>query len=181
MSELAAFALGERLHSGASSVVYRARRIDDGAAVVIKLLQSEHPSQAYAAHLEHEYRLMSKLDIPGVVRVLGLLRDRRQVGIVMEDVGADSLAAVISKRRLELGEVLRIGSQAARILGDLHRNRVVHGDVNPANMLFDPASHNVWFIDLGIAFELSREQVAIEASGMIRGPLRYIAPGQTGP
>ncbi len=180
MSSLTDFTLGERLYSGASSVVYRARRLADGASVVIKLLQNDNPSSHEVAQIEHEHAILSKRTIAGVVKPLGLLRDRRQLGIVMADVGASAVGTHLARGRMGLGDVLHIGSRAARILAELHRNRIVHGDVNPANILFDPASKNVWFIDFGIAFELSRDQIAMESSGMIRGTLRYIAPEQTG-
>jgi len=180
MLDLSEFSLGERLYAGVSSVVYRARRSRDNAAVVIKLLQSEQPTRAEVAQFEHEFRILSKLDIGGVVRVFGLLQDRHQIGIVMEDVGAETLGSVAARKRLELDEVLRIGARLGQILGDVHHCRVVHGDVNPGNILIHPESRNVWFIDFGISLELSRQQVALGATNVISGTLRYIAPEQTG-
>lgn len=180
MSDISNYTLGDRLYSGASSVVYRARHDKSGKSVVIKLLASDQPSRAEVAQFEHEFRILSSLSMPGVVRVHTLLHDRRQLGLVMDDVGADALSTLMAKRRLELHEVLHMGMRAARILGDLHRHRVVHGDVNPANILFDPASRNTWLIDFGISIELSREQAPIQASSLINGTLCYISPEQTG-
>lgn len=180
MLDLAEFSLGERLYAGTSSVVYRARRNRDSAPVVIKLLQSEQPTRVEVAQFEHEFRILSKLGIDGVVRLHGLLQDRHQIGIVMEDVGAETLGAAAARKRLELSEILRIGARLGRILGDVHHSRVVHGDVNPANILLHPQSGSLWFIDFGIALELSRQQVALGAVNVINGTLRYIAPEQTG-
>lgn len=180
MLDLTEFTLGERLYAGTATVVYRARRNHDNAAVVIKLLQNEQLSRVDVGQYEHEFRILSKLDIGGVLRVHGLLQDRHQIGIVMEDVGAETLGAAAARKRLELQSILRIGAQLGRILGDVHHCRVVHGDVNPANILLHPDSGLVWFIDFGISLELSRQQVALGATNVINGTLRYIAPEQTG-
>jgi histidine kinase len=38
----------------------------------------------------------------------------------------------------------------------MHQRRLIHKDVNPSNIVWNPATGDVKLIDLGIATELSR-------------------------
>mgnify|MGYP003377012231 CR=1 FL=1 len=45
MNTVVGYDLGEKLHEGMRSVVYRGRRRSDGLAVIVKGLRGEHPSR----------------------------------------------------------------------------------------------------------------------------------------
>ncbi len=54
-----------------------------------------------------------------------------------------SLAAVLAARgRLSAGEVVTIGAPLAQALADIHARGVSHGDITPANIVFDGSTAN---------------------------------------
>ena len=68
----------------------------------------------------------------------------------------------------------------ARILGEIHAAHVIHKDLNPSNILYNPASDTLKIIDFGISTLLPRENPIFESPHALEGTLPYISPEQTG-
>ncbi|MCP4996169.1 MAG: AAA family ATPase, partial [Gammaproteobacteria bacterium] len=65
-------------------------------------------------------------------------------------------------------------------LSYIHQHNVIHKDMNPGNILFNPETTQVQIIDFGISTELSREQHDVNVANHLEGTLAYISPEQTG-
>ncbi len=122
-----------RLHKGRSCVVYRARDRKLGAPVILKVTK---PGAA-AAKLRHEYSIVSRLDVSGIVRVRKLEEEQDGIALVSDDVGGETLAMHLARGLLSLPEVLRAAIEIAGTLDELHKHRVIHKDINPSNILID--------------------------------------------
>ena len=77
---------------------------------------------------------------------------------------------------LTLGEVLRIGRQAAEGLDAAHRQGIVHRDIKPSNLLLDAAGQ-VKISDFGIAKMLGQATELTQAGSVIGSP-HYLSPEQ---
>jgi predicted ATPase/signal transduction histidine kinase len=99
--------------------------------------------------------------------------------LVLEYPGGEPLDQVILKP-VEMTRFLRLGVGLASALGRLHRRGLIHKDIRPSNVLFDPATSQVWLTGFGIASHLPRERQSPEAPESISGTLCYMAPEQTG-
>jgi predicted ATPase/signal transduction histidine kinase/tRNA A-37 threonylcarbamoyl transferase component Bud32 len=179
-SDLSGYGLGERLHHGARSIVYRAVRKSDGAACVVKIQHSERPSVSDVARFQRQFEIGKSLPLRGVVQPWGLARHNHRLALVMEDFGAVTLAAYAASRQLSLDEVLNLGARVAGVLGQIHRRGVVHKDVNPANVVIEPAGKELKLIDFGLSDTLSRANPSVRSPNQLEGTIRYISPEQTG-
>ncbi len=56
----------------------------------------------------------------------------------------------------------------------------MHKDINPSNIVLNPATGQVKLIDFGISTVLSRETPAFRNANVLEGTLAYISPEQTG-
>ncbi|RYX95585.1 MAG: GAF domain-containing protein [Comamonadaceae bacterium] len=74
--------------------------------------------------------------------------------------------------------VLSLAHQLARILAEVHRAGVIHGDISPANILVSPA-FNAVLIDFDLA-ALAAQQLEAGTDRQVAGTLGYMAPEQTG-
>lgn len=179
MTILAAdFDLRELLYESPRTRVYRARR-RDGQAVVLKTLRSEVPTPAEVAQLQQEHRMSARVAGEGATRAPALDGAGALPILVMEDLGATSLAAWLEGRALDVAEALSIGARIAECLRLVHGRGVVHKDVNPSNVLIEPMSGRIALTDFGAAALLGAEGDGAVVTAL-EGTLEYLAPEQTG-
>jgi len=74
---------------------------------------------------------------------------------VLEDSGAE-LASCLAERRFSLSEALDVAIGIARGLTHVHAVGVVHKDVNPSNIVYDPVTRTVKLIDFDLASHTRR-------------------------
>src|SRR5690348_15711859 len=129
MGAFTRYELLERIRERATTITYRARRLPDGAPVVVKVAaQPEGTSR-----LRHEHGILSSLDIPGVARALAVDEIEGKTAMVLEDAGA-SLAEVGMAGRMPIDAFLSVAEQLTTIVEALHRRNIVHKDINPTNI-----------------------------------------------
>jgi predicted ATPase/signal transduction histidine kinase/CheY-like chemotaxis protein len=163
-----------------TTVVYRAERESDGRAVVLKMLKREAATPGAVARYRHEREVLESLRIPGVIEVLGLETVQGLPMLVLEDFGARSLGRLRREQRFELDQVLALAVRLADILGEIHDRGIVHGDVNPANILLNPDSGELKLADFGSSLRRGSDPTAPGSTSNLAGTLAYMAPEQTG-
>jgi predicted ATPase/signal transduction histidine kinase/tRNA A-37 threonylcarbamoyl transferase component Bud32 len=181
---LPGYQLGELISETAQVSVYRATRLEDNTAVIVKTLGAEYPSNQDIAMIRREFRIEQKLaDVEGVVHVHTLeTYGYGNLAIVMEPFGM-SLAQFIKEsasRPLPLKRFINIAINITRALGHIHQKDVVHKDVVPRNIRLDHETEQIKFVDFGISSELSTERQGLHLSKRLEGSLAYISPEQTG-
>lgn len=88
---------------------------------------------------------------PHVVPLLGTVETDRGTGLLSRHLPGGTLSALIQARGpLGVGETVSVLGPLATALCSLHESSVVHGDVSPANVLFD-LDGSPWLTDLGAA------------------------------
>ncbi|WP_437663285.1 trifunctional serine/threonine-protein kinase/ATP-binding protein/sensor histidine kinase [Sorangium sp. So ce1182] len=171
----------ERLRDGARSTAYRARRRSDGLPLVLKLLNVQHPSQAQIASLRHEHAILDELkDVDGIIRSHGVAEDGGRHALLLEDFGGSSLRALNVAGHLSLERILTLAIDVTSVLEAIHQRRIVHRDLNPSNIVMNPADGRVKVIDFGLASALPQEATAFTSPGGLKGTLAYMSPEQTG-
>ena len=147
---------------------------------MLKSLRSEQEAREASACLKHEYEMARRLQVRSVIRVYGLERLQGLPVVVLEDFGGTSLNILSQQRRLPLDELLNVAIQLTRGLGEIHAANIIHKDINPSNVVYNPDTGVVKIIDFGISSYLTREQAAIANPQVVEASLPYIAPEQTG-
>jgi predicted ATPase/signal transduction histidine kinase len=170
----------EPLREGADFTLYRGSACGDPTPILAVAVASEHPSPQSLKRLEHEYSLASELDAAWAAQPLALTRHQGRAILILRDPGGEPLDRVIEQRRgQDLTRLLLIAIGLAAALGGVHRQRLIHKDVKPANALVDDFGH-VWLTGFGIASRLPRERQAPAPPEIIAGSLAYMSPEQTG-
>ena len=164
--EIQGFLLGDPIQSTAHSLVYRAVRKSDNLPVVLKILNQEYPSALELAQFHREFDILAQLCFAGVTQAHAFVQEGSYSIQVLEDFGAESLGAFLRRqhpRGMPLTVFLPIAIQIARHLGQIHAHNVVHKDINPANVLFNPRTQEVKITDFGISSLLSEERSSASA------------------
>ena len=134
--------------------VYRATAPDGRAVAAKRLLDERH-----AARFEIEGRLLSRLDHPRVVKVLGTVDDPSGRYLMMEWVDGEDLAHVLRREGtpgLAEDQVIKLALEAAEALRYVHEQQTIHRDVKPQNLMLSP-ERGVVLVDFGIARDLAAE------------------------
>lgn len=176
MSLLTRYSLKEKIYESHTSVVYRAVRHDNLQSVIVKRLPPHMESVRAVATLKYEYEIAHSLNSPRVIQVY----EYEDTMLVMEDMGGESLQQVLAQRSLTLEEFLHLALQLAEGLGHIHQREIIHKDLNPANMIYNPVTRQIKITDFGIAALFSRENPALASPSILQGTMPYISPEQTG-
>lgn len=174
--------LGEEVHAGTETRLFRAIHRPTGDRVVIKLPVEDAASARRFGRLLHEAEVLVKLaGVRGVVSARALLQHAGAPALVLDDPGFRSLDRVLAARgRLSLEAALRVGVALARVLEGVHAAGVIHKDIKPQNLLVDDSWDQVVLLDFGIASALSEEATSAGIPEALEGTLAYLSPEQTG-
>ncbi len=179
MDESAEFAIKESLHTSARTRVYRAIRRSDSKPVILKTLHGVKVIPELLARFRQEYEINASLNsVAGVVEVYGFEASGTPT-IIMEDVEGDSLNQTAKPPR-DLSEFFNIAIAVTDALGQIHARQIIHKDINPSNIIYNPQTGIVKIIDFGLSTILPRETVAQVNINALEGTIAYISPEQTG-
>ena len=169
-----------QLSKGSNINVYRAQRQSDSQIVVLKMLESRYPSSQQISCLKHEFDLLHDLDLKGVITAYNLEYDDPYHFIVLEDFGGNSLAQLQLRTPMETADFINLALKISEALGQLHQRQIIHKDINPANILFNPQTRQVKLIDFDLATKLTTNQHTFTNPYVVEGTLAYVSPEQTG-
>ncbi|AFZ09940.1 adenylate/guanylate cyclase [Oscillatoria nigro-viridis PCC 7112] len=180
MLSIPGIAIQKLLYESANSLVYRAIREADRQPLILKLLKESYPTPQELLRYRTEYRITRELKEAGVVQVYDLQKYQNSLVIFVEDFGGESLKIWMQQRKFSLKEFLQIAIAATETLGQIHSANIIHKDINPSNIVFNPATGQLKIIDFGISTQLTREMPTLKNPNVLEGTLAYISPEQTG-
>ncbi|MCC5609960.1 trifunctional serine/threonine-protein kinase/ATP-binding protein/sensor histidine kinase [Nostoc sp. CHAB 5834] len=178
------YRISEELYNGSRTLVYRGYRESDSLRVVIKLLKNPYPSFSELLSFRNQYTIAKNLNSPLIIQTYSLEPYQNSYVLVMEDFGGISLkdyfTSVDTRYVAFLQEFLQIAIALCNTLDILYRERIIHKDIKPANILINPKTKQVKLIDFSIASLLPRETQTLINPNILEGTLAYISPEQTG-
>ena len=170
----------EQLYESATSLIYRATRKSDRQPIILKLLKGSYPSITELSRYKQEYEITRSLNNDGIIKAYDLQRYENSLVMILEDFGGESLKFLMPKYKLTLEEFLTIAIQATESLAVIHVNNIIHKDINPSNIIYNPDTKQLKIIDFGISSRLQRENHTLFNPNQFEGTLAYISPEQTG-
>ena len=193
MLAIAGYQILAQIDESANSLVYRGIREEDEHPVILKLLKEEYPTPQQLTRYKQEYEITRHLSLDGVVKAYGLEKYQNSLVMLLEDFGGESLKQLLNNSTgahcgvggwahvgAPLPEFLHIAIKTAEILGQIHSRNIIHKDLNPANIVFNPETGQLKIIDFGISTQLTRENPTLKNPNVLEGTLAYISPEQTG-
>lgn len=145
----------EVIGRGAMGVVYKARDPLLDRIVAVKTIlapQSLGKSvrKAFLERFEREAKAAARISHPAIVTIFDVGLEAEAPFLVMEYLPGETLADRLDRMRMPLAQGVQCARDLAGALGFAHRERIVHRDVKPANVLH--AGDTRWKLaDFGIA------------------------------
>lgn len=186
-TRLGIYEITAKLGEGGMGVVYRAKDLQLGRQVALKVLPAGFAQDpAYAARFEREARVLASLNHPNIAQIYGFVTSGETRALVMELVEGPTLAERLAAGSLPLEECLSVSTQLVQALAEAHDQGIVHRDLKPQNIKLARGGR-VKVLDFGIA----RRQAAAGSlmgdattltpateAGTILGTVGYMAPEQ---
>jgi predicted ATPase/GAF domain-containing protein len=169
-----------QIYESANSIVYRSIGHLDGQPVILKLLKTGCPTPGELTRYKQEYAIVRSLQLEGVVRAYDLQKHQNTLVMFLEDFGGESLQILLASRKFRLSEFLDLAIKIAKNLSQIHAAHIIHKDLNPANIIYNPVTGQVKIIDFGIATVFTRENTQLKNPQLLEGTLAYMSPEQTG-
>ncbi|KAE8694180.1 Serine/threonine-protein kinase-like protein [Hibiscus syriacus] len=164
------------LGKGSHGSVYKA--ILKGRHVAIKKPSSRN--QETNPEADNEIEILSKIQSPGLVNLLGFSNDAKDRLLVVEFMSNGTLYDVLhsnsSSRPLNWGRRIRLALQVAKALETLHSQNppIIHRDVKSANVLID-GNFNARLGDFGLALSCGVDDFRLRSTPPA-GTMGYLDP-----
>ncbi|MGF1490599.1 MAG: AAA family ATPase, partial [Prochloraceae cyanobacterium] len=178
--KLNGYQITERLYESSNSLIYRGIQERSNLPVIIKFLKQEYPNKEELTRYKQEYEITKNLNIKKAIAAYDFQRYQNTFAIVFEDFGGSSLDILIKQHSLTIQEFLEIAIEITIGLNGIHEANIIHKDINPANIVYNPVTKELKIIDFGIATILPKENTKLQNTHILEGTLPYISPEQTG-
>ncbi len=170
--------IGE-LGRGGMALVLEVEARETGARRALKILLPGRSTAGMARRFQGEFRALSRLDHPGVLKVFDGGMHEGQPWFAMERIEGKVLKTVAQEwRSLPPAERFRrarkVLIELARALEYIHARGLVHRDVTPSNIMMQPSGH-VKLMDFGVVKDPGQDLTTV---GEVVGTVAYIAPEQ---
>lgn len=168
----------ELLHTGGMARLWTVTPEGGEGEYLMKVpVLQEGEDPASIVGFEMEQMIMPRLKGPHVPRFIANGDFAVQPFIVMEKIDGESLLPQLEKLPLPVTDVVEIGRKVALALEALHRQRVVHLDVKPSNIMLRSTGEAV-LVDFGLSRHLDLPDLVAEEFRLPYGTAPYMAPEQ---
>jgi serine/threonine protein kinase/Tfp pilus assembly protein PilF len=173
------------LGRGAMGITYKARDVELQRIVTLKVISEKYVGDAPAQlRFLREARSAASVRHPNVASVFHLGKTGSSYFYAMEFVEGETLEKFIQRSScLEINVALEIVIQVTAGLVAVHRQKLVHRDIKPTNIMVsleEAGAVSAKIIDLGLAKSLDEPgtQTAISTLGAFAGTPEYASPEQ---
>jgi eukaryotic-like serine/threonine-protein kinase len=172
----------EKLREGGMGAIYKVRHRLLDELRVVKVIRSNMVSSDSGDRFLREARVAIRLRHPNIAQLHDYaIADDGNAYIVMELIDGWTLQEVLKRHGPPpISLSLEIARQSLKALGYLHRQKIVHRDVSPDNLMLtrDADGHaQVKLIDLGIAKAFGGS-AGLTTTGIFLGKPKYASPEQ---
>ncbi len=154
-------------------------------SVAVKVLAPELAADETArTRFQREAQAVASLSHPNVVAIhsVGVLQTGAPYFVMQHVEGGNLDERLGEEGPLEVAEVKRILGQVASALEAAHSKGIIHRDVKPSNVLYDPESDRVLVSDFGIAAVRPGAGMVgstqLTRTGALVGTPQYMSPEQ---
>ena len=173
------YRLLRKIARGSTSVMHEAtdmRSHNRVALKVMRLQQDAKVERARIAHWLHEAEVVAQLDHANIVKIHDAEMQGDSAYIAMDFISGYSMSQRLRRREyLTVGECIRISKSMLKALAVAHGSGVIHGDIKPANIMYDTQVDSYILTDFGAAYSDHRQQ---RSDKLIIGTPAYMSPEQ---
>ena len=169
------YEIKEKIGEGGMATVYRAKCTLLNRDVAIKVLKDEYTTDSeFIKRFNSEAQAAASLAHQNIVSIYDVGTEDNMYYIVMELIKGKTLKEIIDEKgALDAKTTIKIGKQIAAALSVAHKNKIVHRDIKPHNIMLTEDGV-VKVTDFGIAKAVTN--ATITSHGTTIGSVHYFSP-----
>jgi len=169
----------KKIYESKNSILYKGKYGSIENEVIVKILNTEFPSNEQIQQFNNEYDTVADLPINGIRKVLAKESIENNYRLILEYFDGITLKEYFNDQAVDIQSFLPIIVKICEILGEIHQAKIIHKDINSKNILIDKKG-DVKIIDFGISTKYSLKIQNLFNPEHLEGTLAYISPEQTG-
>jgi len=173
------YQLLQKIATGATAIIYEAtdtRSQNRVALKVMRIRKEEKIERDRVEHWLHEAVIVSQLDHDNIVKIHDAEMLDDGAYIAMDYISGYPMSLRLRKQEyLTVGECIRISKAMLQALSVAHGHGVIHGDIKPANIMYDVVNEIYILTDFGAAYSKRKER---QTENTIVGTPAYMSPEQ---
>ncbi|MBS2034991.1 serine/threonine protein kinase [bacterium] len=172
--KLGQFELLNELGKGGMATVYKARHVDSGRTVALKVISPEHRNnREFHQRFQREVELSQQLQHPNLVAAYESGEIDGQMCLVMEWVDGKPLELLLTRGPVPHNLFIKLAYQLLEGLHFAHTQHMFHRDIKPANIMITRDA-KVKILDFGLA--IGEGQTRFTSVGFSMGTPSHMAP-----
>jgi serine/threonine-protein kinase len=173
------YELRKKIAQGASASVYEAYDMRTQNRIALKVMLPDKGTKTERDRIDHwlhEAEIISQFEHPNIVKIHDAAKYRDTAFIAMDYIAGYPMSRRLRKQEyITVGECIRISRSVLKALLVAHAHGVIHGDIKPANIMYDEKQDTYIVTDFGAAYTDHEDR---QGDSLIVGTPAYMSPEQ---
>jgi serine/threonine protein kinase len=170
----------KKIAEGSTAVVYEAHDLRTHKRIALKVMVTSLSTGSEHDRIQHwlrEAEIMSQFKHKNIVKIHDAAMHGNMAYIAMDYISGYSMSLRLRKRTyITVGEFIRISKALLNALAIAHQHGIVHGDIKPANIMYDDILNTYVMTDFGAAYTVKKGRQ--KKDEVIIGTPSYMSPEQ---
>ncbi|MFN8578734.1 MAG: protein kinase, partial [Candidatus Sericytochromatia bacterium] len=176
MSKILDYEIYRKISENKNSITYKV--VDNiNRLFVIKVLKRETTSKQDREMFTKEFNIGQKLKNQQIINYYSVEQFENRPALIIEYFEANTLEQFSSKNNFDIEIFLDIMIKITNSIKYIHKNRVIHRNINPNNILIDE-NYNIKIYDFSLSEYI--DNISDLDTNVFIDYLNYISPEQTG-
>lgn len=177
--ELKGYKVEVKIYESLRTIIYRGCREIDKQKVIIKYADEEYIEDNVTNRQGSEFEINNRIQSDYIVRLLDKQISQNRQALIFEDFGGEALKSILRRGKVTIEDSIDIGIKVAIGLEEIHKENIIHMDINPNNIIMNQQTKEVKIADFGNAIVGTKEKTT-HVGNRVQGTIYYISPEQTG-
>lgn len=148
--------------------------------LTIKFINLSDANPSDKTRIKFGYDKIRKIESDFILKIIDIVDHPEGLVLIRNFYEGMSLKTYINKKALDTNTFLKVACQLASALVDIHKNNIIHSEINPYNININGDTESIKICNFGMFSILGDLKDTLSDKNLFQEHLPYISPEQTG-